>query len=82
MNMRQNSFFWVLLFLSGCMVESVPPMNYYTLNYHVGANGQPGNSACLKAGKVLKITSMGALSPYNSQSIIYSETPNDLNSYL
>jgi ABC-type uncharacterized transport system auxiliary subunit len=72
-----------MLFLGGCMLESVPPMNYYTLNYYpVDGRKKTEHKSCLKADKVLKISPISALSPYNSQAIVYSETPNNLNSYV
>ena len=71
-----------MLLLQGCMIETVPPMSFYTLNYSVGMYPSQRIQACSKADKVLKISPIGALSPYNSQAIVYSETPNDLNSYV
>ncbi len=77
-----NCFYAASLLLSGCMVETVPPINYYTLNYYVDGQIQTKNKDCLKADKVLKISPIGALSPYKSQAIVYSETANDLNNYV
>ena len=77
-----GSFFPLMLLLQGCMVETVPPMSFYTLNYPVGMHPSQRTQVCSKADKVLKISPIGALSPYNSQAIVYSETPNDLNSYV
>ncbi len=77
-----SSFYPLLLLLTGCMVESVPPMNFYTLNYPVGDDKKTAYQACPHGDKVLKISPINALSPYNSQAIVYTETPNDLNSYV
>ncbi|WP_198246310.1 ABC-type transport auxiliary lipoprotein family protein [methane-oxidizing endosymbiont of Gigantopelta aegis] len=77
---RILGIFVTMLFLNACMVESIPPIQTYTLNYQsTGVHSSVKH--CQAKTKIIRLTQINALLPYTSQDIIYSDSPNQLNHY-
>ncbi len=82
--MRQilaRGVFAMTLLLNGCMVESIPPVQTYTLDYPV-TRLHAAAKHCQANTKIIRLTAISALLPYTSQDIIYSDSPNQLNHYV
>ncbi len=82
--MRQilvRGIFATTLLLNGCMVESIPPVQTYTLGYQV-TGLHAAAKRCQANTKIIRLAAISALLPYTTQDIIYSDGPNQLNHYL
>ncbi len=76
--MMKINIFLIMFFLLGCVAETVPPIQNYTLETEYSA---PVSSRLLHRSQVIKITPVKALSEYTRRDIIYSNQDNQLNSY-
>ncbi len=76
--MMKIKIFLIMIFLLGCVAETVPPVQNYTLETE---NPELVLSSLIHRPQVIKITPIKALSEYSRRDIIYSDQDNQLNSY-
>ncbi len=82
--MRINLFLIIfsLLPLAGCMIDTVPPAEIYTVSALLeSGKREVGKSFKKRHQQVIKIAPVRALAPFYSNAILYTDSPYMLDSY-